>query len=130
MAVERGDGRTVAQYGDGVGHLGDFVELVGNQDAGNALTFEFQQQLQQRVAVGFVQAGSGLVQYEQLHFLGQCLRDFNELLLAHAQIGNQGAGGFFQPHFFQQRLGLQERRRPVNHPAVCLLVAQKDVFRN
>ena len=86
--------RAVAQHGDGVRDLGDFVELVGDQDRGDALRLEFQQQVEQRVAVALVQAGGGLVEDQQLNLLGQRLGDLDQLLLADAEIGDQRLGRF------------------------------------
>lgn len=35
--------RTVAQHGDGVGHLGNFVELVRDEDRGNPVSLQLEQ---------------------------------------------------------------------------------------
>ena len=50
---------------------------------------EFQQQVEQRVAVGLVEAGGRLVEDQQLDLLRQRLGDLDELLLADADIGDQ-----------------------------------------
>src|ERR1017187_4673608 len=42
-AVQRSDSGAVAQHGDGIGHLGYFIEFVRDQYAGNTLTLEFKQ---------------------------------------------------------------------------------------
>ena len=54
--VERVDRLAVADDGDAVGDLQYLVELVGDQDRGNALRLELLQQRQQRIGIGFVEA--------------------------------------------------------------------------
>ncbi len=127
-AVQRLDRAAVAQHGDRVGDLGDLVELVGDQDRGNAALLELQQQVQQGVAVALVQAGGRLVQDQQLHFLGQRLGDLHQLLLADADIGDQGRRRFAQSYHPQQVAGPQRHGGPVDHAVFRLLVAEEDVF--
>src|SRR5262249_43904925 len=50
-AIDGFNRHAVAQDGDRVGHLGDFVQLVRDQDAGDAVRLQVAQQIQQRVAV-------------------------------------------------------------------------------
>ncbi len=118
----------VAQHGDGVGHARNLVELVRDQDAGDALALELQQQVQQGLAVVLVQAGGGLVQDQQAHLPRQRLGDFNQLLLAHAQLAHQGLGRFLQAHLAQQRLRPVVRLHPVDDAVARGLVAQEDVL--
>ena len=56
-----------------VGDLGDLVELVRDQDRGDALRLELEQQVEQRVAVALVQARRRLVEDQQLDLLGSAL---------------------------------------------------------
>ena len=81
LAVDRIDRAAVAQHGDAIGDLGDFVELVRDQDRGDALRAERDQAIEQRGAVGLIQARGRLVEDEQLYLLaGQRLRDLDQLL--------------------------------------------------
>lgn len=82
--VHGGDGLAVTDDGEGVGDLFDFVELVGDHDAGHALTAEVVQQHEQILRVLLVERRGRLVENEQLDVLGQCLGDLHELLLADA----------------------------------------------
>ena len=127
-AVERSHRRTIAQHRNRICDLGDLIELVRNQDAGDALAFELQQQLQQGVAVGLVQAGRGLVQDQQLDLARQGLGNLDQLLLAHAQVGDEGVGRLFESNLVQQGLCHLVCGHPVDHAALGGLVAQKDVF--
>ena len=102
----------VAHHGDGIGDLASLVELVRDQDRGDALALEFQQQFEQRVAVVFVQAGGRLVQDQQLYALGQRLGDLDQLLLADAEIGDQRIGRFLQADLGEQLAGAAEGYRP------------------
>ena len=61
-AIDAVDGTAVAQHRDAVGDAGDLVQLVRNQDRGDALLPERHQPIEQRRAVGLVQAGGRLVQ--------------------------------------------------------------------
>ena len=58
--------------------------------------------LEQRVAVAFVEARGRLVQDQQLDLLGQRLGDFDQLLLADAEIGDQRVGRFLQADLGEQ----------------------------
>ncbi len=66
VAVQRIDRGAVAQDRDRIRDLGNFIEFVRNQDRGNTLCLELQQQIQQGVAVAFIQAGGGFVEDQQL----------------------------------------------------------------
>src|SRR5471030_2016894 len=68
-AVERLDRASVADDGYLIRDLRYLVELVRNEDAGNTLRLEFQQQFQQRGAIGLVQTRSRFIEDQQLHAL-------------------------------------------------------------
>ena len=88
-AVDTVDGATIAQYRDAVGDAGDLVQFVGDQDGGNALLPERDETIEQRDAVGLVEACGRFVQDQQPHPLGKRLGDLDQLLLADAEIGDQ-----------------------------------------
>ena len=56
------------------------------------MALQVEQQLQQGIAVGLVQTRGGFIQDQQFDFLGQGLGDFNQLLLAHTQVGDERIG--------------------------------------
>ena len=85
--VQRLDRLAVAQDRDGVGDRLDLVQLVRDHDRGDAALLEAAQQVQQVLRVALVQRRGGLVEDEQLDVLGERLRDLDELLLAHADVG-------------------------------------------
>ena len=89
VAVDRLDRRAVAQDGDRVGDPGDLVQLVRDDDRRHALLLELEQEVEQRGAVGLVQARGRLVEDEQLDLFGERLGDLDELLLADADIGDE-----------------------------------------
>ncbi len=89
----------IADNRDAVCHPVDFIELVRNQDRGNALRLEFQQQVEQLLAVIFLQARSRLIKDQQLHFFRKRLGDFDQLLFADPDIGDQRRRVFFQTDF-------------------------------
>ena len=90
---QRLDGLAVADDGDVVGDAVDLVELVRDQDRGDALPLELEQQVEQRLAVLFREAGRRLVEDQELDFLAQRLGDLDQLLLADADIGDQRLAG-------------------------------------
>ena len=99
-----------------------------NQDRGDALGFQAQQQVEQGRAVAFVQAGRRLVEDQQLDVLAQRLGDLDQLLLAHAQVGDQGVRGLLQADFPQQFARLALRVFPVDDAHAGRFVAEEDIL--
>ena len=130
VAVDRLDRRAVTDDGDLVGDLREFVQFVRNDDRGDALRLELDEQPQQRVAVGFVEAGGRLVEDQQLDLLGERLGDLDQLLLADAQIGDEGVRRFLEADFGQEFARAAERHAPVDDAHPGRLVAEEDVFGN
>ena len=62
---------------------------MGDDDAGDALLFKGEEQVQELFGVAFVERGGRLVEDEELDVLGQGLGDLHQLLLAHADVLNQ-----------------------------------------
>src|SRR5690606_33935500 len=122
------DRLAVADDGDAVGDFRDLVELVRDEDAGNALVLEPDQEVEEMGAVLFRETGGGLVEDEELDFLRQRLGDFDQLLLAHADIGDQRVGVLVEADFLQERPGAVAGLVPVDHAAGGALVAQIDVL--
>ena len=126
--VQRFDGFAVPQDGDVIRHIGDLVDLVGDEDGGHALLLEFQQQVQQRLGVLLVEGGGGLVQDHEAGVLGQSLGDLHQLLLADADILDQGFGGFGQADDLQIFRCLGMGLVPVDGKFFSLFVPQEHVF--
>jgi hypothetical protein len=64
------DGLAVADDGDGVCDFADFVEFVADDDAGDSLALQVEYQVQEVAGVFVVECRRGLVQDEELDFLG------------------------------------------------------------
>ena len=101
LAVQRIDGAAVAQHGDAVGDARHLIELVRDQHRGHALGTKLEQEIEQRRAIAFVEAGGRLVENQEAHLLGQCLGDLHQLLLADADIGHQRIRRFVQSYLRQ-----------------------------
>ena len=129
VRVERLDGRAVADDGDLVGDLRDLVELVRDEDRGHALRLEFEQQVQQRRAVGLVEARGRLVENQQLDVLGERLGDLDQLLLADADVGDERVRRFASgpPCAISSRARRKQRPQSMT-PLRRRLVAEKDVL--
>ena len=89
---------------------------------------ELDQQTQQSVAVGLVEAGGRLVEDQQLDLLGERLGDLDQLLLADAQIGDERVGQFLEANLRQEVARAAERHAPVDDAHPGGLVAEEDVF--
>ena len=114
-----------------VGAVDDLVELVGDDDGGQALLLEFHQQVQQHLGVLVVEGGGGLVQNQEPHLLGEGLGDLHQLLLAGADVLDQGLGRLVQPHLLHMLFGLVVGLVPVDKAEFVFdLIAQEHVFSN
>ena len=125
---ERLDGLAVAYDRDVIGDAAHLVQLVRDEDRGDALALEFEQKVEQRLAVLLGQARRRLVEDQQPHFLAQRLGDLDQLLLADADIGDEGLGVLVQPHLLQQGAGARLVGVPVDDAVSGVLVAEEDVF--
>ena len=110
--------RAVAQHGDRVGDLRDLVELVRDQDAGDALRLELEQQVEQRVAVVLVQARGRLVEDQQLApRLDSALAISTSCCLPTPRSVISVAGDSFEADLAQQLARARVRRVPVDDAA-------------
>ena len=130
VTVERFDRATIAQDGDLIGNLADFVELVGDDERGHPLLAELHQKRQQCIGIRFVQRSRRLVEDQQLDLLRQRLGDFDELLLADADIRDARRRRVLQAHLRQQLFRPRKGLGPMDHALVGDLVAEEDVFGN
>ena len=126
--VDSLDGSTVTDNGDLISNIGDFVQLMGNNNTGHALFLELQQQVKKGTGIFFVQRGGRLVQDQQLCVLCQSLCDFDHLLLTNTDILDQGTGGFRQADDFQVLIGFAVSGVPVNGEGLATLVAQEHIL--
>ena len=125
------DGGAVPDDGGLVGAVDDLVELVGDDDGGQALLLELHQQVQQHLGVLVVEGGGGLVQNQEPHLLGEGLGDLHQLLLAGADVLDQGLGRLVQPHLLHMLFGLIVGLVPVDKAEFVFdLIAQEHVFSN
>ncbi len=111
-----------------VGDPHHLIELVRDDDAGQALLPEFDDQVEQVPAVLVVQRRGRLVEDEQLHLLGQCLGDLDELLLADADVGDAGPRALVQTDPVEQLLRVGHGLVPADHATDRVLVAEEDVL--
>ena len=89
--VESLDCGTVADNRDLVGYIIDFIQLVRNHNRCNAFFLKVLKQVKELSRITFVKRGGGLVENKKLDVLAQSFRNFNKLLLADADILNQGS---------------------------------------
>ena len=95
----------------------DLLELVRDQDAGDALGAELAQQLEQLLGVVLVERGCGLVEDQQLDVLRQRLGDLDQLLLADADPADLGVGRLVEADLLEQLDRLGVRLAPVDDAA-------------
>ncbi len=119
----------VPEDGDFVGHIGNLVEFMGDDDAGDApFPAEFLQQVQQVQAVLVIERAGGLIQDEQADVFGQRFGNFHQLLFAHADVLDEGARGFVQANLKHMLFGFLVGEVPVDAAKARLLIAQEKVF--
>ena len=128
LDVQGLDRLAVADDRDLIRDLFDLVELVRNDDRGDAAALQAQHEVQQVLGVGLVQRRRGLVQDQELHRLVQGLGDLDQLLLADADLLDRGVRVLAQPHPGQQFGGPGPGLGPVDHAALGGLVAEEDVL--
>ena len=128
LAIQRIDGAAVAQHGDAVGDPRHLVELVRDQDRGHAVGAELEQEIEQRRAVAFVEAGGRLVENQKAHLLGQRLGDLHQLLLADPDIGDQRVRRLIEPDFRQQLLRPPVDRVAIDHAEPRRRVGNEDIL--
>ena len=80
--------------------------------------------------VGVVEGGGRLVKNQQTHLLRQCLGDFDELLLADADVGDTAHWVFIETDPQEQLTRFGVGPVPVDDPALGPLVAEEDVLRD
>ena len=87
--------------------------------------------IEQRRTVGLVEAGGGFVQDQQAHPLGKRLRDLDKLLLADAEIGDQGVRRLPQADLGKQLPGAPVHRVTIDDAEARITLArlQSDVER-
>ena len=126
--VERFDGLSVADDGDVIGNVGNFIEFVRNDDARESLFLEPQQQIEQCPRILLVQRGGRLVQNHQFGVFRQCLGYFGKLLFTDADVLDKRLGGVRQPDDFQVLRCFGMGRLPVDVELLPPLVAEKHIL--
>ncbi|KAF5047416.1 hypothetical protein DSECCO2_460710 [anaerobic digester metagenome] len=121
---------TITDDGDAIGNIGDFVELMGDENAGHSPLFELQQQIKQLLGLRIVQGCSRLVQDEDLDILCQSLGNLNELLFSHPDILDGGLARLFKSNQGKQLIGTAVCLVPVYGKDSALLVSQEHVLGN
>ena len=99
-----------------------------DQDGGEPLLAELPQQVKEGLAVLLVEARRGLVQNQQGHFLGQCLGDLDQLLLADTEVVDSCVRRLCESDPLEQLPGAIMRGPPVDDAATRPLVAEEYVL--
>ncbi len=92
------------------------------------MRLELKQQVEQRLAILFGKRCRRLVEDQQLDVLGKRLGDFDQLLLAGADIADQRVGIFAQAHLAQQFARTPANPIPIDDAALGLLIAEEHVL--
>ena len=123
------DGGAVPDDGGLVGAVDDLIELVGDDNGSQALLLKLNQQIQQHLGVLVVQGRRRLVQDEQLDVLGEGLGDLHQLLLAGADVLDQGLGGLIQAHLLHMFFGLTVGSVPIYEAQLIFeFIAQEHIL--
>ena len=127
VRVEGADGLAVAEDRHRVGDLDHFLQLVRDENAGDAVALELPEDRKEVFAVVLVQGRGGLVEDEQLDVAAHGLGDLDELLLSDAEILHQGIGAHVEPDLAEHLGGLLDRLVPVHRDPAPDLVAEEDI---
>ena len=124
------NGLSIPDNRNGICHVTDFVQLMGDNNAGDSMGFKVQHDVQKPAALFVVECGCGLIQNQQLHLLGHGLGNLYQLLFSHAQAADGRVQVFAsQSNLFKHFLGLLMGKCPVNDTFGCfLLISQKHVL--
>ena len=124
------DGRAVAEDGDAVGEGEDFVQLVGDVDARDALRAQVAEDREEDLHLVLGERGGGLVEDEDARVFAQRLHDLDELLFPHAEM-RDGRGGVDRDlEAPQQRARVAMHARPVDERPPARLGAEEDILRD
>ena len=119
---------TISNDRDVVGNRADLLQLVRNDDRGDAFVAEALDQSKQVGGVFIVERGSGLIEDEKFDVLRQCLGDLDKLLLTDAEVEDGSRHIFTQPDAVKELLCGVVGLVPVDHAVLGALVAEEDVF--
>ena len=127
--VDMADGLAISNDLHRIGGGRDLIELVRDDDGGDAVFLaQLVDQVEQFEGILIIQGRGRLVENEQPHILGQCLGDFDELLLADADVGDQGVRVFVESHQIHHAQGFLALGVGVDGDALLDLIAQEDVL--
>ena len=79
------------------------------------MILQVSQQIEQVLAVIFIQCGGGLIQNEQSDILAQRLCNFDQLLFSNTQFPNLRGRVYIQPHLLQHLPGSLDCFIPVDY---------------
>ena len=124
------NGLSIPDNRNGICHVTDFVQLMGDNNTGDSMGFKVQHDVQKPAALFVVERGCGLIQNQQLHLFSHGLGNLYQLLFSHAQAADGRVQVLAsQSNLFKHFLGLLMGKGPVNDTLGCLLlVSQKYVL--
>ena len=114
----------VPKDGDVVSDAEELLHLVRDVEACDASFLEVEQDAHEDLHLGFREGGGWLVEDQHLRVLRKSLRDFHDLLLAHAEIGHDGARVDAEVVFVQNLLRLVVELVPIDEAARPRLAAE------
>ncbi len=122
----------IAEDGDGVGDLGEFVKAMGDVDDGYAALGEAADYAEEHLGFVTGEGGSGFIEHQDGGVEGHCLGDLDDLLLCYAETGGFLVDVEIDAHFCEDFAGAATGGGPVEHEGgdagFLRDSAEKDVF--
>ena len=128
--LDRGDRGAPPDHGDLVGDREHLVELVRDEDDGEALGLELAQVVEELVDLLRHQHGGRLVQDQDLRAAVEHLEDLDALPVADAEVLDQSSGSTPRPYASEISLIRASGRRRSRVRALARLAAEDDVLQH
>jgi len=110
---------------DDIGNFDNFVQFMRDQNRRNPLLLEIEQQFQQVVAVSFIEGCSWFIKDQDLDIFGKGFGDFDQLLLADADVLDQGVRVFSQTNRLEQLASFGNGCVPVDDRRAAVSLPRK-----
>ena len=128
LHIHSGDVLAVAENGDPVADLKEFLKTVGYVDNGNPCGLQLFHDLKQPLLLFHGDGSGGFVHDHHLGILYHGLGDLNDLAVGHGQLTDQGLGRNIAAEPLQQFPGLLRPGLVIHKGSLVILHAHEDVI--
>ena len=126
--LDGGDLASIAEHGDAVADLLEFLDAVRHIDDADAGALEPADQREQVLRLGLGERGGRFIQNEQTHLGEERLGDLDHLLMGARQLADLLVGQDVEAEFADYRTRLGPHRRMIEEAAGAELPAQEEIL--